>query len=236
MLDRFIDFIFGVPFYEFLRGPMVWISVIVFLLGMVYQVFRFYRASRPEEPWPVPAIPGKKPGSGDGIDRDSWWYRLEMLKLTVFGKYPRVMLVSLVFHIALFTAPIFLYAHNELLEWAYGIRFFSLPDGLTDFLTLLLLLCAVFFLYRRIFVPRVRAITGWGDYVLLAIAVLPYLTGFLAYHRIFDYRTVIILHMMAGELMLLVIPFTKFVHMIFFFINRFVVVGRLTLGRGARTW
>ena len=53
----------------------------------------------------------------------------------------------------------------------------------------------------------------------------------------FDYDTVIVLHILAGEIMLMAVPFTKLVHMPYFFINRFVLVHENTLGAGGnRTW
>jgi hypothetical protein len=71
----------------------------------------------------------------------------------------------------------------------------------------------------------------------LALASVPFLSGFLAYHQIFDYPTMIMIHMLSGELMLMAIPFTKLSHMIFFFFNRFYVVNEHTLGgRGKRVW
>jgi nitrate reductase gamma subunit len=48
---------------------------------------------------------------------------------------------------------------------------------------------------------------------------------------------VILLHMLAGEIMLMAIPFTKLVHMPFFFINRFLLVHENTFGAGgSRIW
>jgi nitrate reductase gamma subunit len=82
----------------------------------------------------------------------------------------------------------------------------------------------------------VRAITSFYDYLVLALATVPFLSGFLAFHQIFDYRTVMIVHMLSGELMLMAIPFTKLTHMIFFFLNRFLVVNEHTIGRGSRAW
>jgi nitrate reductase gamma subunit len=104
-------------------------------------------------------------------------------------------------------------------------------------LTILVIAGGVFFLLRRIFLARVRAISTVYDYVVLLIATTPFITGFLAYHHFFDYDTVILLHILAGEIMLMAVPFTKLVHMPYFFINRFVLVHENTLGAGgSRTW
>ena len=68
------------------------------------------------------------------------------------------------------------------------------------------------------------------------IAALPFLTGFLAYHQWFTYKTVITLHALTGELMLIAIPFTKLSHMVFFFFVRGFVASEHSVARGDRVW
>jgi nitrate reductase gamma subunit len=97
-------------------------------------------------------------------------------------------------------------------------------------------ICVAFFIIRRLFLARVRAISTIYDYIVLLIAVAPFLTGYLAYHQWFDYHTVIILHILSGELMLITIPFTKLGHMLFFFLYRFLIGSEYSFTRGSRTW
>jgi len=67
----------------------------------------------------------------------------------------------------------------------------------------------------------VRFVTFASDYVLLALAAAPFITGFLAYHQILiDYKLMAAIHMLSGELMLIVIPFTRLSHMIYFWFTR----------------
>ena len=100
-------------------------------------------------------------------------------------------------------------------DQSWGCSLWSLHESLTDGLTIVVLICVAFFMMRRIFLARVRAITSFYDYVVLLIAAGPFLTGVLAYHQWFDYPVVMILHILAGELMLITIPFTKLGHMLF---------------------
>lgn len=224
--------------YDLVRGPLVWVSIIVFVLGTVFQVIRFYRLSkklgtpsvrvriRPVKKRPAPIQ------SFDGAFAD--W--LSRVKLTILGKSPITIIVSSIFHFCLFITPIFLLGHNELFDLSWGFSLFSFSEAFTDFLTQVLLVCAAYFLFRRLFIPRVRSISSPYDFVVLFIAVMPFLTGYLAYHHIFHYRTVMILHMLFGELMLIAIPFTKLTHMIFFFLNRFIILNEHTLGKGSRVY
>ncbi|MDX9787406.1 MAG: hypothetical protein RBT11_11545 [Desulfobacterales bacterium] len=177
--------------------------------------------------------PVKKEAGADKITAQNWSKRI---KLSILGISPGTITVSTIFHVCLLITPIFVLGHNELLDLSWGFSLFSFSEAITDTMTLIFLVCAAFFLLRRIFLARLRAISSFYDYVVLFLAIMPFLTGFLAYHHLFDYRTVMILHMLFGELMLMAIPFTKLVHMIFFFLNRFVIVNEHTLGKGSRVY
>ncbi len=119
---------------------------------------------------------------------------------------------------------------------SWGLSLFSLPDWLCDTLTAIFILIGLFFLLRRLIVPQVRIISTAYDYLVLGITVAPFLTGFFAYHQWFDYKTVITIHMLVGELMLMVIPFTKIGHMVFFFFVRIFIGSEYSFGRGSREW
>ena len=155
---------------------------------------------------------------------------------SVLFRHPVMTLVSAIFHVSVFVAPILLMGHNVLLHNAFGMSLPSIPDGLADFMTIVVLLCGMFFLVRRIAVPKVAAISSGYDYVVLLVAIMPFLTGFLAYHQLFDYKSIMTVHIVAGELMLIALPFTKVGHMVFFFFSRLSMSGEHSLGRGNRTW
>jgi hypothetical protein len=101
-------------------------------------------------------------------------------------------------------------------------------------MTVIVLLCGLFFLGRRLFLARVRVLTTAYDYLMLLVTMAPFLTGFLAYHQWFDYRTLIFLHILAGEVMLIVIPFHGW-HMIFF-LYRFFIDSEYSFVQRHRTW
>lgn len=222
--------------YELVRGPLVWVSLIVFVLGTIFQVFRFFALSRKAGMSPhVPLKPPKK-------DLPKWYSPGRLAGFfkktghTVLSVSPITIIVSTVFHVLLVLIPLFLLGHNELIELTLGISLPSISENTSDLLTFAVLLCCAFFLCRRLFLARVRSITTTYDYLVLALATVPFLSGFLAYHQIYEYRTVMIIHMLSGELMIMAIPFTKLTHMIFFFLNRFLVVGEHTFGKGSRSW
>jgi nitrate reductase gamma subunit len=85
-------------------------------------------------------------------------------------------------------------------------------------------------------VRKVRVITTVYDYIILLITVAPFLTGTFAYHQWLDYQTVIFLHILAGEVMFITMPFTKLGHMLFFFFYRFFIGSEYSFSRGTRIW
>jgi hypothetical protein len=54
----------------------------------------------------------------------------------------------------------------------------------------------------------------------LAIVLAPFITGFLASHRIPNYSFWLIAHIICGEIFLIAIPLTKLSHFILFFLSR----------------
>ena len=224
--------------YAIVLGPMVWVALIVFLLGTGFQIVRFYSLTRKAGPGVLPAPPPWE----ENKRRRPLTLRLQamlgQLKYSVITVHPFTITVSAVFHLCLLIVPVFLLAHNELITNAFGMALPSIPGTMADVLTVTVLLCCLFFLLRRLFLARVRALSSVYDYVVLALATVPFLSGFLAYHQllVLEYRTLMIIHMLSGELMIMAIPFTKLTHMIFFFMNRFLIVNEHTLGRGSRVW
>lgn len=217
--------------YELARGPLLWFAAAVFIVGIVYRIIELFMLTEKRERirWPT-----------HGIRVDSPEERKLRLIISfqhsLIGKHPVMAIVSGVFHSCLFAAPIFAKGHALFLRQSWGISFWSLPISLTDALTVVVLLGVLFLLVRRTMVPRVRAVSSVYDFLFLLLTAAPYLTGFLAYHQLLPYRTIIILHMLAGELMLIAIPFTKLSHMVFFFFVRGFVGSEHSIARGDRVW
>jgi nitrate reductase gamma subunit len=209
----------------------MWVATMVFIGGIAYRVAQFFRLTKKKEMAYCPT---------QSIRMDSPEERKLRLVLflqnTLLGRHPVMAIVALVFHFCLFAIPVLTHAHNLLLRESWGISFFSLPNAVIDVMTVVVLLGVVFFLVRRLVVPRVRAVSSFQDYLVLALAAAPFLTGFIAYHQWASYRTVLTVHVLAGELMLAAIPFTKLTHMIFFFFARTLFGTEFSLWRGRRTW
>jgi nitrate reductase gamma subunit len=144
--------------------------------------------------------------------------------------------VSLGFHIMLFLAPLFLPAHNTLFDLTFRVSLPSLPERLVDWFTVVLLAAGGFFLLRRLLIPRVRALTTARDWLVLGLVMAPFVTAYLAYHQVLDYRIVLATHMAVGELVIAAIPFTAIGHMPFILFARFFTSGEYAWKPGNRRW
>jgi len=218
--------------YDFIRGPLISIAFVIFILGLILQIVQFFILTKKKE-WVYPPLEVKpeKKTVGQWIA-----FCLTSLNGTLWKTDPLITIVTSVFHVFLIVVPIFLLGHNILLDQSWGLSLWSLPEFITDILTLVILICVAFFLGRRLFLSRVRVITTAYDYVILLIAIAPFLTGYLAYHQWFNYDTVMTLHILTGEVMLITIPFTKLGHMVFFFLYRFLIGNEYSFAKGARAW
>lgn len=129
---------------------------------------------------------------------------------------PAYTILRYVFHICLFVVPIFFYGHIVLWESSWlELSWQSIPDVLADWMTIVFILLSLFFLLRRVFVSRVRHGSGPGDYALIVIGILTFLSGYFLTHGtldsipffLYNMQTV---HIFFGEAMILVALFLFF--------------------------
>lgn len=199
--------------YNFVSGPLVWITFIIFLGGCLYRIINMLVLVYQKEKFIFSYM--------------SFKYSLRSILhwLTPFAtvnmrRHPVMTIITFAFHLSLLIIPVFLSAHIILLEEAWNIVFFSLPDQLADFLTLIVIGSCAFFLIRRLTQPEVKYVTSPSDFLILSIVAAPFITGFLAYHQVGGYQFFLTLHILSGEIMLMAIPFTRLSHMIFSIFTR----------------
>jgi len=224
--------------YEFIRGPMAWACFSIFILGMIFQAVRFFVLTEKVQPARLASPPRYKVRKKIELSRESLLSLASKLRVSVAGVNPLMTFVTIVFHVSIIILPVFLMEHNMLMDTLWGISFCPcvLSEINADMLTGIVLSCILFFLFRRIFVNRVRSISTFYDYFIILLTASPFVTGILAIHDLFDYRILIILHVMSVNIIMVSLPFTKFVHSIFFFLNRFFIGSEYSLSTGSRSW
>jgi nitrate reductase gamma subunit len=135
--------------------------------------------------------------------------------------------VSFIFHVAAILVSVFFIDHIVLWQNYLGIDLPSIGRALADILTLVVIGCILVLIACRIFVRRQREMRRKSDYVLLIMVLLPFLFGFLAGHPAinpFPWNTAMLIHILSGEALFVVIPFTKLSHIVLYFFDRLSVV------------
>lgn len=203
--------------YDILTGPLLWLSFGIFIVGLIVRFILYIKGLN----WQMDRVTytvNTSYGIKGALRSIFFW-------LIPFGThswrfYPGFTIIVFIFHIGLLFSPILLPAHNILIQQAWGVSFPTISESSADILTIGVLIAAVFIILRRIALPEVRILTKPYDFLMLAIAVSPFLTGFITYHQLLDYRLWLTLHILCGEIMLVAIPFTKLSHFLLFFLSR----------------
>ncbi|MGD2127256.1 MAG: hypothetical protein PVG99_14325 [Desulfobacteraceae bacterium] len=205
-------------FFSFVEGPLLWVAFLTCLIGTLVKAILLYSVSRKTDPviykhfkwkwvfatyarWLLP------------INRD-------------VAKNPVFIPLVYVFHICLLVVPIWLSGHITLWEESrFAFSWTPIPDGLADWMTLILLAIAIFFLLRRILSPDIRTISTFSDYFLLVVTALPFATGYFTTHGTLEGvgflgDNMMLIHMLCGELVLILMPFTRLSHYLLFFFSR----------------
>jgi len=207
-----------VDFFLFVEGPLLWIAFLAFFIGSILKAALFLSVSRKRDKIVYQYF--------------SWKYVLATLGRWLLPlnkdvtKNPIFTILGYMFHICLIVIPVWFSGHISLweesrFEWSWT----PIPDGLADWMTLIFLAIALFFLLRRIISADIRLLSTFSDYLLIVVVALPFITGYFLTHGTVDNigflgENIQLIHMLSGELMLILIPFTKLSHFVLFFFSR----------------
>jgi nitrate reductase gamma subunit len=197
---------------KFIRGPLVWIAFVVFFGGGLFKLTRFLHLAKKDK------IMFPRMGVRYGLLSFLTW-AFNFLETNI-KKHPVLTVVTVIFHICILVTPIFLYSHVVLWYQAWDITWWALPDKVADVMTGIVIVCCLFFLFRRLFLKEVTYVTSFSDYVLIVLVIAPFITGLVTYHQWFLYEPMLIAHILSGQLFLMVLPFSRLGHMLFIFFTQ----------------
>ena len=205
-------------FADFVEGPLLWAAWIVFIGGTLYRFISFFTLSAKRDK--------------SIYEHWSWkyvllsWVRFLLPVNQTVTKNPVFAILSYIFHICLIVVPLFLIAHIMYWEesiWGWSWYSLALPDSWAPYLSWVVIGIGALFFIRRLARPEVRILSTPGDYILLVLIILPFLTGYLTSHTdlLSDHMRTI--HILSGEAMLVAIPLSKLSHFIMFFPSRMAI-------------
>ena len=190
-------------FPDFAEGPLFWIVSILFVAVVLTRIVFFLikivtspRPAREGAAFPLHAVGRSLFPLHKVFPKDFGYASLRWL-----------------FHLSIFVTPIWLGGHIMLWsESRLGWDWAALPDAWADWMTLLVLAIAVFFLIRRAFFPGIRSFSSTRDYVIIVLTALPFVSGYFLTHGTLDsikfvsdnIRT---FHVLSGEAMIVMAAF-----------------------------
>jgi nitrate reductase gamma subunit len=148
------------------------------------------------------------------------WPRKEFLGGTAFGE-----IMGYTFHIGFFVALFFYLPHilffEDLAKGLIGVNFKQLfgvawpylPGGIIYFFSAVSVAALIAVLIHRLASPVKRLISNFDDYFSWFVTIAPLVTGMLAYGHIGrPYQTLLGLHLVSIELLMVWFPFGKLMH------------------------
>jgi nitrate reductase gamma subunit len=215
--------------YNFVTGPLAWAAFIVFIAGSLYRLINMFYLVNKKEKFIYTYMSFK-------YSFRSIFHWIIPFATVNWKRHPVLTIVTFAFHTCLIITPVFLLSHAILWDESWNISLWSLPDGVADIMTLVVVGSCIFFLVRRLVLPEVQYVTSASDYLILAIVAAPFITGFIAYHQWVNYQFFMILHIISGEIMLVAIPFTRLSHMLFSPFTRAYMGSEFGGVRNAKDW
>lgn len=192
---------------EWARGPAFWFAGAFMILGLLRHValtvWEIARAVR---------------RAGDKSIPYSQIAAVTLKWLLPVGKMKDRLLYSattLAFHVSILVVPIFLGAHIELWRRGLGIGWPAIPNHLADLLTAVAIVTALALIVERITAKDSRHLSRFQDYALTFLIAIPFASGLLAMRQSinpFSYEATMFVHVMSGNLILILIPITKLSH------------------------
>jgi nitrate reductase gamma subunit len=205
-------------FLAFAQGPLFRFCFLIMVLGLarillldLYGAYEAYRRAGDKVlPWPLIAR------------RTLQWF---VPVNRVFRNRPLYSILSIAFHVGLLLVPLFLFAHVQLWQKAVGVSWPTLPKAVADWLTAGTIVFAFALFVGRLFSRPSSFLSRKQDYLWPLLLSVPFVTGFLCTNVGLapgTYRTIMLIHILAAELVFVLIPFTKIAHCVLLPLSQFI--------------
>lgn len=193
---------------DFARGPLFRLTFAIMVLGLlrifildVWGLYEAYKkAGDKNMPWKLI------------IQRTISWF-LPFKKIP--ASRPFYSLSSMLFHVGLILVPIFLFAHVSLWKGSLGFGWITLPQQTADILTISTIIFGIVIFIGRVASKSASFISRKQDYLWPLVLLIPFITGFVCANFAITpaaYRLSMLIHIFSGELIFILMPFTKIAH------------------------
>jgi nitrate reductase gamma subunit len=199
-------------FLDFARGPLFRLCFALMVLGLtriffldIWAAFKAYRkAGDKKMPWKL-------------IISRQWEWIFPLKRIV--RNFDIYSVFSILFHIGLIVVPLFLFAHIELWRESVGISWPALSYNWAFWLTIGTIFFMAALFIGRLAIKSIRLLSKKQDYLWLILLFIPFATGFICANINVSpqsYRFFMLMHVLSGNLIFLLIPFTKIAHCVLF--------------------
>jgi nitrate reductase gamma subunit len=192
------------------RGPGLTYATIFMVFGLTLRILEILSLGRPEE-----LAETRSSGVSDGL-------RLIFKRSLPEPRNWRFITASYIFHVGLLVVVFFFIPHTQLFRDVFGWWWGGWPNYIIDFFTVLSIAAMMYTLVQRFTNPARRILSRMSDYLAWVVTFLPLVTGYMAFHRLGpDYTTMLALHILSVELLMVALPISKLSHTVTFFLARY---------------
>lgn len=198
---------------EWARGPGFQIAVVIFVAGVVIRIVETLMLGRKKN---LAEAKGSEMSSGLRTIVSRSFHDKSTFKRSGF-----TIVAGYTFHIGLFVTILFFAPHILMFKEVSGLSWPSLPTPIVDAATVLTMISLLAIIVHRFRDPVLRFLTNTEDILVWTVTILPFITGYIAFHRIgFTAPSLLAMHILSVELLLVVFPFTKLMHAFTIFLAR----------------
>jgi nitrate reductase gamma subunit len=201
---------------ELARGPALQTSVLIMIAGIVWRltgILLLHR--RTQHATPRHSLAARVGGGVRMI------FSRFIPRRTFWPKIALSVLLSSVFHLGLAVVLLGGAPHILVIHQVTGLQWPGLPKGVIVIASGATLASMIALLIRRICHPVLRLLSTADDYLSWLFVFVPILTGILlSGETIASYGTLLALHLLSVELMMIWLPFGKLMHALLVFAGR----------------
>jgi nitrate reductase gamma subunit len=213
---------------DFARGPALKTAIAVFCLGVAWRIVGF-ALLRIRLDLSRPRVPIFKSLAGGllTVGSRSWPHR-EFIARTGAGEA-----LGYSYHIGLFAVVLLFTPHILFIGSLFGLIWPGLPSSLITVISVLTLTLFLAVLFRRVTNPVMRMLSNFDDYFSWFITMSVMVTGIAATAHIgAPYQTLLAIHILSVDALLVWFPFGKLMHAFYIFPSR-ALNGALLARKGA---
>jgi len=206
---------------RFLRGPMFYLALLVFIAGMLYRLMRILALGwgRDRTPGMGSKLSGVVVSFLKGI---LIWPFIPWVKRT-FNRRPVVYIAGGIFHLGLFVVIFLGAAHMLVWKSLLGFGWPTLPLPIVDWLAAGAIIALIVLFIERLVNPVMRLLTGPAEWLNWLAVFLPMVSGYMMTHHLwFPYEVLFSLHMAFVDFLLIWIPFSRISHFMLYFFSRVI--------------